>query len=303
MATEETQPNSEDHPDSPEATMPAQEARFDTGDRPATPEDIMPAGRADSGSPGASASSGEPQSISPETSMSSGEPQLDSPEASASTEDLPPSEQVDQPAPVTYRPISKLTSRILAVSAVLITALLAALTVAAYTVIPQALSEIERVASLPVTVANPVTEVEVTNPVTEVEVTNPVTEVEIANPVNEVKVANPVTEVEVTNPVTEVEVTNPVREVEVTNVVQTGAPRNAAVTGHCYESSFGDGYRVSIVAYSGGIQHTVAEGSFTPEGAAGIGVAMAEYYQRPYLEFGDRSGSTTSDCAHLSGWR
>ncbi len=208
MATEETQPNSEDQPASPEATMSEQEARFDSGGQRATPADIMPrTSEADPDAPGATASAGEPQTDSPEVTTITEEPQ---------------SEQIDQPAPVTYRPVSKLTSRILAVSAVLITALLAALTVAAYTE----------------------------------------------------------------------------NKVEVTNVVQTSAPRNANLWGYCYEDSAEDGYRISISAFSGGIEHTVAEGTYTAEAAASLGVSIADYYRMPFLFF----GASSVDCAHLSGW-
>ena len=141
--------------------------------------------------------------------------------------------------------------------------LLAAVTVAVYTVIPQALSDVENAASKPVTVANPVDEVT------------------IANPVHEVTVANPVD------------------EVTVTNIVETAAPRDASLWGYCIAFD-DDTYDIHVIAFSGGIEKTVAQGSYTTESASTIAFDIADYYYGDDrgLDFGDSS----VECSHLDGW-
>lgn len=169
--------------------------------------------------------------------------------------------------------MTPLNAKILTGTAVLAAVLLIALTVAAYTVIPKALSDIEDAASGPVT---------------------------IANPVNEVTVVNPVDTVTISNPVEEVRITNPVDEVKVTNIVETAAPSNASLWGYCFATGDG-GYQLEVVAFSGGIEKVVASGSYADDEAASqIGLEIADYYHGDGLgmDFGDAS----EECAHLEGW-
>ena len=161
--------------------------------------------------------------------------------------DTAPIDDVDPPA---RSPANKTLTALTA----LIVVLLAAVTVAVYTVIPQALSDVENAASNPVTVANPVHEVTVANPVD---------------------------------------------EVTVTNIVETAAPRDASLWGYC--TAFDDGtYDIHVIAFSGGIEKTVAEGSYTTESASTIAFDIADYYfgDDRGLDFGDSS----AECSHLDGW-
>jgi len=185
----------------------------------------------------------------------------------------------EQGEPVNRGPhMTSLTAKILTGATVLVAVLLVALTVAVYTVIPQAIQD---AALQPVTIANPVDEVTVANPVDEVTVLNPVDTVTVANPVNRVTIANPVD------------------EVRVTNIVETASPRDASLWGYCYETENG-GYRISVAAFSGGIEKVVASGSYRDGAAASQrGKEIADYYGYGLdLDF----GSASEDCSHLEGW-
>ncbi len=168
--------------------------------------------------------------------------------------------------------MTALQAKLLVGFAAIAVVLLAAVVVAAYVLLPASLSDIEDATSEPVEVSNPVTEVTVANPVDTVTVANPVREVTISNPVDEVKV---------------------------TNIVETAAPRDASLWGYCYPDDH-DGYQLSVVAFSGGIEKVVASGSYVEDAANQIGLEIADYY------FGDGLGLTfgaqSEDCAHLDGW-
>ena len=148
-----------------------------------------------------------------------------------------------------------------------------------------------------VTVLNPVETVTVANPVETVTVANPVETVTVANPVETVTVANPVETVTVANPVERVTIANPVDEVKVTNIVETASPRDSSLYGYCFPNDNG-GYTVSVVAFSGGIEKIVAQGTYadaaTTEGLAG---EINAYYGGP-LDF----GTSSEACHHLDGW-
>ena len=150
-----------------------------------------------------------------------------------------------------------------------------------------------------VTVANPVETVTVANPVETVTVANPVETVTVANPVETVTVANPVETVTVANPVETVTVANPVDEVRVTNIVETASPRNSSLYGYCFPIE-GGGYEINVVAFSGGIEKTVASGSYaTDDTASSVALEIADYYLSGFdLNF----GTSSEECQHLDGW-
>lgn len=98
-----------------------------------------------------------------------------------------------------------------------------------------------------------------------------------------------------------VTVANPVESVEVsaiTSVVQVAVPTKADLYGFCYKQ--GSGYGLSITAVTGGLEQTVADGSYTEKAANYIGLYASQYYNYSEdLDFGDQS----EDCSQLDGWR
>ena len=139
-------------------------------------------------------------------------------------------------------------------------------------------------------------ETAIARPVT---VANPVETVTVANPVETVTVANPVETVTVANPVETVTVANPVDEVRVTNIVETASPRNSSLYGYCFPIE-GGGYEINVVAFSGGIEKTVASGSYaTDDTASSVALEIADYYLSGFdLNF----GTSCEECQHLDGW-
>ncbi len=127
-------------------------------------------------------------------------------------------------------------------------------------------------------------------------------EAAIARPVtvaNAITVANPVETVTVANPVETVTIANPVDEVAVTNIVETASPRDSSLYGYCYPTDFG-GYEINVVAFGGGIEKTVAAGTYANDTvASAIALEIGDYYYGGgVLDF----GSSSSDCHHLAGW-
>ena len=97
-----------------------------------------------------------------------------------------------------------------------------------------------------------------------------------------------------------VTIANPVDEVRVTNIVETASPRNASLWGYCYRNEEG-GYRIRIVAFSGGIENLVASGTYSDgETASQKAQEITDYYYdyRSGLDFGTQS----EECSHLEGW-
>ena len=133
-----------------------------------------------------------------------------------------------------------------------------------------------------------------------VTVANPVEAVTIANPVETVTVANPVETVTVANPVDTVTVANPVDEVKVTNIVETASPRDSSLYGYCFPSFESDGYEIHVVAFSGGIEKTVAAGTYAnADTASAIAQEILAYYQPGFgLDF----GTSSEGCHDLEGW-
>ena len=161
---------------------------------------------------------------------------------------------------------------------------------AAYITLYQAVRDIETAISRPVTIANPVETVTIANPVETITVANPVETVTVANPVEIVTVANPVETVTIGNPVD---------EVTVTNVVETASPRNSSLYGYCFPTGSG-GYEINVVAFGGGIEKTVAAGTYADDAvASAIALEIGDYYGGGgVLDF----GSSSSECHHLAGW-
>ena len=197
-------------------------------------------------------------------------------------------------------------SRILTIAITATVAVAAGAAVAAFFVLHAAVRDIETAIAKPVTVANPVETVTVSNPVETVTVANPTETVTIANPVETVTVANPVETVTVSNPVETVTVANPVEtvtvanpvdEVKVTNIVETASPRNSTLYGYCFPAD-GDGYEINVVAFSGGIEKTVAAGSYANGDTASLlALEITDYYGGP-LDF----GISSEGCHDLDGW-
>ncbi|MCY3561995.1 MAG: hypothetical protein OXH20_12645 [bacterium] len=162
--------------------------------------------------------------------------------------------------------------------------------IVAFVLLYLAVRDIETAISQPVTVANPVEAVTVVNPIETVTVANPVETVTIANPVETVTVANPVDTVTIANPVD---------EVKVTNIVETASPRDSSLYGYCFPSETG-GYEIHVVAFSGGIEKTVAAGTYAgADTASTIAQEIVAYYQPGFgLDF----GTSSEGCHDLEGW-
>lgn len=172
------------------------------------------------------------------------------------------------------------------------TTVILAAAVVGYVLLYAAVRDIETAIGQPVTVANPVEAVTVVNP------TETVT---VANPIETVTVANPVDTVTVANPVDTVTIANPVDEVRVTNIVETASPRDSSLYGYCFPSSESDGYEIHVVAFSGGIEKTVAAGSYANDDvASGIALEIVDYYYGDNL--GLDFGTSSEGCHHLDGW-
>ena len=163
-----------------------------------------------------------------------------------------------------------------------------------------AIRDLETAIGQPVTVANPVEAVTIKNPTETVTIANPVDIVTVANPVHEVTVANPTETVTVLNPVDTVTIANPVDEVRVTNIVETASPRNSSLYGYCFPIPEGDGYEIHVVAFSGGIEKTVAAGTYAnADTASAIAQEITDYYNPGLgLDF----GTSSEGCHDLEGW-
>ena len=97
-----------------------------------------------------------------------------------------------------------------------------------------------------------------------------------------------------------VTIANPVDEVRVTNIVETAAPRDASLYGYCFRNESGS-YEILVTAFSGGIQHLAASGSYRDgETVSQKAQEIADYYYgyRSSLDFGIAS----EECSHLEGW-
>ncbi len=100
-----------------------------------------------------------------------------------------------------------------------------------------------------------------------------VLDVREVSPVETVKVS------EITGGVLDVREVSPVETVrvsEITTVVQVAVPKDAVLYGYCSEA--GTGYNVSIIAVTGGIEQTVAEGRYGRSAAESIAQYAATYF-------------------------
>ena len=102
----------------------------------------------------------------------------------------------------------------------------------------------------------------------------------------------------VANPVETVIVANPVDEVKVTNIVETASPRNSTLYGYCLPAD-GDGYEINVVAFSGGIEKTVAAGTYIESSASSVALEIGDYY---YYGGPLDSGTSSDGCHDLEGW-